>query len=143
MNPCKPAQPCQTVDQTYLVEKLAALLNIPSPTGYTEQAIDYTRELLGKFSGLTISVNRKGALLATWPGQHSDTPRALTAHVDTLGAVVKEIKPTGRLRLSQIGGYAWNTVEGEGCYDLHPRRKHRARLAAAGQFLGACQPPGE
>jgi putative aminopeptidase FrvX len=34
--------------------------------------------------------------------------------VDTLGAMVKEIKSNGRLKLSMLGGYAWNTVEGEG-----------------------------
>jgi putative aminopeptidase FrvX len=42
-------------------------------------------------------------------------PRALTAHVDTLGGMVKEIKSNGRLKLTRIGGYAWNTIEGEGC----------------------------
>jgi putative aminopeptidase FrvX len=41
---------------------------------------------------------------------------ALTAHTDTLGAMVKEIKPSGRLKLSRVGGYAWNTVEGEGVW---------------------------
>jgi putative aminopeptidase FrvX len=39
----------------------------------------------------------------------------LTAHVDTLGGMVKEIKSGGRLKLSRIGGYIWNTIEGEGC----------------------------
>ena len=34
---------------------------------------------------------------------------------DTLGAMVKEIKPNGRLKLTKLGGFAWNTVEGEGC----------------------------
>jgi putative aminopeptidase FrvX len=29
--------------------------------------------------------------------------------------MVKEIKTNGRLKLSKIGGFAWNTVEGEGC----------------------------
>ena len=28
---------------------------------------------------------------------------------------MKSIKPNGRLALTRIGGYAWNTVEGEGC----------------------------
>jgi putative aminopeptidase FrvX len=35
--------------------------------------------------------------------------------VDTLGVMVKEIKSNGRLKLSRIGGYIWNTIEGEGC----------------------------
>ena len=43
-------------------------------------------------------------------------PVALTAHVDTLGAVVKEIKSNGRLKLSRIGGIQWPTVETEGVW---------------------------
>ncbi len=39
----------------------------------------------------------------------------MTAHVDTLGGMVKEVKSNGRLKLSRIGGYSWNTIEGEGC----------------------------
>jgi putative aminopeptidase FrvX len=40
----------------------------------------------------------------------------LTAHVDTLGAVVKEIKSNGRLKLSRIGGIQWPSVETEGVW---------------------------
>jgi len=50
-----------------------------------------------------------------WRGLKAEAPRALTAHTDTLGAMVKEIKSNGRLKLTKIGGFAWNTVEGEGC----------------------------
>jgi putative aminopeptidase FrvX len=67
------------------------------------------------FSFLSISQNRKGALVATWDGSENDSPRGLTAHADTLGAMVKEIKSNGRLKMTRIGGFAWNTVEGEGC----------------------------
>jgi len=90
-------------------------LNTPSPTGFAQRAIDLTQAALQPFTGLKLSQTRKGALVAEWPGVRSDAPRALTAHVDTLGAMVKEVKTNGRLRLSKIGGYAWNTVEGEGC----------------------------
>ena len=93
---------------------LTGLLNIPSPTGFTERAVAYLEAALAP---LPLSVRRthKGALVAEWAGLQHDAPRALTAHLDTLGAMVKEIKSSGRLRLSKIGGYAWNTVEGEGC----------------------------
>jgi len=91
------------------------LLKIPSPTGFTDRAIAYTRDALAAFPALEIKRNRKGALIARWPGKRSDAPRALTAHVDTLGAMVKEIKSNGRLKLTKIGGFHWNTVEGEGC----------------------------
>jgi putative aminopeptidase FrvX len=61
--------------------------------------------------------------VTTWEGKNSDAPRGLTAHADTLGAMVKEIKPNGRLKLTRIGGYAWNTVEGEGCTVFSTRGK--------------------
>jgi putative aminopeptidase FrvX len=102
------------IDADYLVQFLTALLNIHSPTGLTQPAVAFTEQALQKFAGLQLALTRKGALIATWPGLAAEKPRALTAHVDTLGAMVKEIKTNGRLKLSPIGGYAWNTVEGEG-----------------------------
>ena len=103
------------INQDYLLNTLTTLLNIPSPTGYTDQAMEYLEGLLGEFPSLKYRRNTKGALIANWPGESSKTPRGLTAHVDTLGAMVKEIKSNGRLKLTQLGGYTWNTIEGEGC----------------------------
>jgi putative aminopeptidase FrvX len=39
----------------------------------------------------------------------------VSAHIDTLGAMVKEIKPNGRLKVIKVGGFAWRVVEGEYC----------------------------
>ena len=103
------------IDSKFLLDFLTGLLNTPSPTGFTEQATIFTEFALAAFSSLSYTRTRKGALAVTWPGQQANAPRALTAHIDTLGAMVKEIKPNGRLKLTKIGGYAWNTVEGEGC----------------------------
>ncbi|HEX7394525.1 MAG TPA: M42 family metallopeptidase [Anaerolineaceae bacterium] len=103
------------IDTKFMLEFLVRLLNTPSPTGYCEAAIALVEDTLRSCPELTLKRTRKGALLATWPGEKSDAQRALTAHVDTLGAMVKEIKANGRLKLTRIGGFAWNTVEGEGC----------------------------
>ncbi|BBP88272.1 hypothetical protein BsIDN1_18900 [Bacillus safensis] len=59
--------------------------------------------------------NRKGGLIATIKGTDDKEHRMLTAHVDTLGAMVKEIKSNGRLRLALIGGFQYNSIEGEYC----------------------------
>lgn len=104
-----------SIDTAYLLDFLSGLLNTPSPTGYTGEAVRFTEKALSAFPELTLERTRKGALLVTWPGAHNTHPRALTAHADTLGAMVKEIKSNGRLRMTQLGGYAWNTVEGESC----------------------------
>ena len=105
----------QTIDTETLLNFLTGLLNTPSPTGFAEPAIAFTEQAFAAFPELELKRTRKGALVATWHGEKSTAPRALTAHADSLGAMVKEIKPTGRLRMTKIGGYAWNTVEGEGC----------------------------
>ncbi len=99
------------LDET--VDFLVGLLNTPSPTGDTDQAIGHVRDALSDLP-LTFRRIRKGGLVATWPGDVS-LPRALTAHVDTLGAMVRRIKSNGRLMLTPIGGYDWHSVEGEGC----------------------------
>ena len=103
------------IDADFLVSFLSGLLNTPSPTGFAEPAIAFTEQALKGLPGLSFQRTRKGALLVTVQGDKSDAPRALTAHADTLGAMVKQIKSNGRLLMTKIGGYAWNTVEGEGC----------------------------
>jgi putative aminopeptidase FrvX len=115
-----------SVDQDYLLRVLIDLLNTPSPTGYTYRSIEKTEQALGTFSEVETSRTRKGALVAAWRGVQEDAPRALTAHVDTLGAMVKEIKSNGRLKLTKIGGFTWNTVEGEGC-NVFPNRGEPVR----------------
>jgi putative aminopeptidase FrvX len=110
--------PLPKIDSEFLLTFLSGLLNTPSPTGLAEPSIAFTEQALKAFPELTLKRTRKGALVATWMGEKSDSPRALTAHADTLGAMVKQIKPNGRLMMTKIGGYAWNTVEGEGCLVL-------------------------
>lgn len=100
------------VDRNFIKTKLKDLLNIPSPTGHTEEAIAYIEK---EFQTLGLETRRtnKGALIARLEGKNQDKEVTLSAHVDTLAAMVKEIKPNGRLKLTQLGGYVWNTVEGE------------------------------
>lgn len=99
---------------TYIQQLLVNLLETPSPTGDTSEIMERLETEATKL-GFASRRSRKGALLITIPGQDNAERRLLTAHVDTLGAMVKEILPTGRLRLSQLGGYAWNAIEGEYC----------------------------
>jgi putative aminopeptidase FrvX len=103
------------VDGPYMLEQTAALCRIPSPTGFTHAALDH---VAAEFERLDVATSRtvKGALVAALPGGDAKLGgRTLSAHVDTLGAMVKEIKADGRLKLSRIGGYDWATIEGEYC----------------------------
>ncbi|HHO56063.1 MAG TPA: M20/M25/M40 family metallo-hydrolase [Trueperaceae bacterium] len=99
-----------SLDKQYLFNTLIELLNIPSPTGFSYQAIDYVEAKLAEL-GIKASKTKKGALL--WQlSSKNNKQKTIASHIDTLGAVVKELKENGRLKLSQLGGYDWATIEG-------------------------------
>jgi putative aminopeptidase FrvX len=101
-----------TIDRSALVEFLVRLLETPSPSGHTSEAMAVVEEAFGRL-GLAPRRTQKGGVIFEVPGTSAANPRAIVAHVDTLGAMVRQIKPSGRLRLTQIGHFAWNTIEGE------------------------------
>lgn len=97
------------------VKLIAQLTAIPSPSGNTKQAIAFVESYLNQM-GVQSKRTSKGALLATLDGKDTSKSRLLTAHVDTLGAMVKEIKTNGRLKIDLIGGFKYNSIEGEYCH---------------------------
>ncbi|MGG2066986.1 M42 family metallopeptidase [Bacillus sp. S14(2024)] len=96
------------------MELIKQLVSIPSPSGNTNTIIRFIEDYVKEWNVET-KRNNKGGLIMTLKGEDDTKHRLLTAHVDTLGAMVKEIKADGRLRLSMIGGFRWNAVEGEYC----------------------------
>jgi putative aminopeptidase FrvX len=102
-------------DVDYIQRVLVELCQTPSPTGRAEPGLELVEREL-RALGVAASRTRKGALIAQLgSGGAPRDARLLSAHVDTLGAMVKGIKDNGRLWLTQIGEYAWDTVEGEYC----------------------------
>lgn len=104
-----------SIDADYLVRFLTDLLNTPSPTGDTEWAIGFVEQELESL-GYPSARTKKGALLAEIAGLGNERPRALTAHVDTLGLMVAGIKKNGRLKLTRLNGIMWPTIESEGVW---------------------------
>ena len=115
-------------DEQAVIEFLTGLLNTPSPTGYYAEAIAYVEQAFVALDipELALTQTTKGALLITWPGTQNNAPRGLTAHVDTLGLMVKEIKSSGRLQVTQLGGFMWQAVEFEGV-TIHTANGQRYR----------------
>lgn len=94
----------------YALRKLEALIAIPSPSGCTERAAQYCFD---EFSALGYAPKRtpKGSLAVELGGTGDGL--LLSAHLDTLGAMVREIKPDGALRVSPVGGLQANNIETE------------------------------
>jgi peptidase M42 family hydrolase len=99
------------IDLDYLKGRLADLLNTPSPTGYTDEAVWLLCRELERL-GLDYEMTRRGALRAHLPGRTPKPARAIVAHVDTLGAQVKQVKANGRLELVAIGHWSSRFAEG-------------------------------
>lgn len=94
----------------YAVEKTLDLLKIDSPSGFTFKAVDFVAEEFKKL-GYTSVITQKGGVLVDLGGY--DNALLLEAHTDTLGAMVKEIKSSGRLVLTPLGGMNANNGEAE------------------------------
>lgn len=80
-------------DLEYLQRVLLEMLAIPSPTGFTDTIVRYVAERLEEL-GIPFELTRRGTLRATIKGQQSGPDRAVSAHLDTIGASVRAIKTT-------------------------------------------------
>lgn len=115
------------IDPEYLTSRLKALLDIASPTGFTDEAVRYTARELERL-GLEVKLTRRGAIRALRPGAAERPARGIVSHLDTLGAQVKALKENGRLELVSIGHWSARFAEG-----LAPR-SFPARAPIAAQF---------
>lgn len=97
-----------------LKKYLKDILPISSPTGYTDKVMDYIRKELNAINAPFVTTN-KGALVVTLKGKDDENQVTFSAHVDTLGAMVKSIKSSGTLELTPLGGFMMNSIEGENC----------------------------
>ncbi|MGE9292874.1 MAG: osmoprotectant NAGGN system M42 family peptidase [Puniceicoccales bacterium] len=98
-------------DTDYLQQVLLKLLSIHSPSGYTDPIV---RELCNELDALELpyEITRRGAVRTTLPGRAYSPDRAIVGHVDTLGAMVKDLKDNGRVSLVPVGTWSARFAEG-------------------------------
>jgi len=107
------------INEDYLKHMLKMLLATPSPSGYCKKIMEkIEKEVSGL--GYSLESTKKGCGIITIPGENPDYTIGLSAHVDTLGAMVRSVKDSGTIRFTSIGGYIMTTVEGEYC-KIHTR----------------------
>ena len=94
----------------YAIDRTMELLAIDSPTGYTTNVVKRLCHIISDL-GFTPQVTNKGNVFVEVGGKGNALCAA--AHVDTLGAMVAEVKSNGRLRLTPLGGLNANNAEAE------------------------------
>lgn len=92
---------------------LEQIINIDSPTGYCNKVINYL-ETVVKELGFNYTKNQKGNLIVDVEGKSNYTI-GLSAHVDTLGLMVRSINSDGTLKFTTLGGPLLNTYNAEYC----------------------------
>ena len=100
--------------QDYILQQAKSLLSIDSPSGFTDRAADYLTDIY-RGMGYEPVRTKKGGVLVDLGGEQEGDAILTAAHIDTLGAIVAEIKGNGRLRVSPIGGMNPNTMETGNC----------------------------
>jgi len=99
------------IDSAYLIRVLERLLTVPSPSGATDAVVNVMVEELEAL-GIHVELTRRGAIRATLPGAEQSPDRAIVAHLDTLGMMVKRLLPNGRLGVVPIGTWSARFAEG-------------------------------
>ena len=93
-------------------EKTAQLLAIDSPSGFTDRAAKWVCAEFQQM-GFNASLTTKGGVLVDLGGSDTQDGLLLEAHVDTLGGMVSQIKATGCLKITNLGGMNANNAEAE------------------------------
>lgn len=98
-------------DLEYLQKVLLEMLAIPSPTGFTDTIVRYVAERLEEI-GIPFEMTRRGTIRGTLKGKQSSPDRAVSAHLDTIGAIVRTVQDNGRLGLAPVGCWSSRFAEG-------------------------------
>ena len=83
----------------FILEQLKDLTAIDSPTGFTEYAAEHVMNVYKKMGYAPVRT-AKGGIFIDLGGKNEDDAILLTAHMDTLGAMVHTVKNDGRLKLT-------------------------------------------
>lgn len=103
-----------TINKEYVLQIARELLEFDSPSGFCFEIMDKISKWVDEF-GYEFKKTNKGCGIITIPGKSNDKVIGLSAHVDTLGAMVRSISDSGKLKFTLIGGPIVPTLDAEYC----------------------------
>ena len=103
-----------TVNKEYLLDTAKMILNENSHTGFCFEIMDKIEKIVQGF-GYSFERTNKGCGIITIEGRSSEKVIGLSAHVDTLGCMVRSITESGKLKFTLLGGPIVPTLDGEYC----------------------------
>ncbi len=91
------------------IDLIKKLVDIPSPSGYTSNIMEYISDLIPSNRYQVTRTNKGAMIICT----QANPELLISVHVDTLGGMVKFLNDDGTLEITQIGGWPPNSFEGE------------------------------
>lgn len=101
-----------SIDMDYLLKCFQQLVNTPSPVGYYTQMNPVLEELAASF-GRTVTYDRRGTPYILLDGEDNTKTVMVGAHADTVGLIVRRVDPDGMIRVRNLGGINYASLEGE------------------------------
>ncbi|NFG63364.1 M42 family metallopeptidase [Clostridium sp. CMCC3677] len=102
------------INKEYILKTAKEILEFNSPTGFCFDIMKKIEEIAKGF-GYEFETTRKGCGIITVKGESNNEVIGLSAHVDTLGAMVRSITSDGKLKFTLLGGPIVPTLDGEYC----------------------------
>lgn len=102
------------IDKDYLLDTLRACVEVESPVGYYPEIHEWLRAELAEM-GYEMTVDNNATAYVRVPGRSAEKVVCLGAHLDTIGLVVRGLNADGTLRVRQLGGINYHSIEGETC----------------------------
>lgn len=100
------------MDNQFMLDCLKELIDTPSPVSYYEE-INPVIEKYGAMFDLPVTYDRKHTAYITLDGEDNSKTVMVGGHLDTLGMVVRRIDDDGCIRIRQLGGLNFCSLEGE------------------------------
>ena len=101
-----------SIDETYLLNCFREIVNTPSPVGYYTRLNPVLARLAAEL-GQTVTFDNKSTAYITLEGEDNSKTVLVGAHADTLGMVVRRVDSDGAIRVRQLGGVNYGSLEGE------------------------------
>lgn len=102
------------VNKEFVLNTAKEILSFNSPSGFCFEIMEDIERRV-KNLGYNLTRTNKGCGIIEIPGECEDKVIGLSAHVDTLGAMVRSITGNGTLKFELIGGPIVPTLDSEYC----------------------------
>lgn len=103
-----------TINKEFVLNTAKRILEFDSPTGFCFDIMNIIEDYAKGF-GYKFERTNKGCGIITVEGEKSGKVIGLSAHVDTLGAMVRSISSNGTLKFTLLGGPIPATLDSEYC----------------------------